>query len=83
MPSPLNIWTIADCPERGLPSRGRVRGNILVDRELIAAIKAVANMVPAHDAQVPTYLRMSGLRLGLLINFHARLPKDGMRRFVV
>jgi GxxExxY protein len=54
-----------------------------VDRQLIIEIKAVANILPAHDAQVLTYLRMSGLRLGLRFNFHARLLKDGLRRFVV
>ena len=59
------------------------RADILVDRQLIIEIKAVANILPAHDAQVLTYLRMSGLRLGLLFNFHARLLKDGLRRFVV
>jgi GxxExxY protein len=59
------------------------RADILVDRQLIVEIKAVANIVPAHDAQVLTYLRMSGLRLGLLFNFHARLLKDGLRRFIV
>ena len=59
------------------------RTDILVDRQVIIEIKAVANLLPAHDAQVLTYLRMSGLRLGLLFNFHARLLKDGLRRFVV
>jgi GxxExxY protein len=59
------------------------RADILVDRQLIIEIKAVANILPAHDAQVLTYLRKSGLRLGLLFNFHARLLKDGLRRFVV
>ncbi len=59
------------------------RADILVDRQLIIEIKAVANIVAAHDAQILTYLRMSGLRLGLLFNFHARLLKDGMRRFIV
>ena len=59
------------------------RADILVDRQVIIEIKAVVNLLPAHDAQVLTYLRMSGLRLGLLFNFHARLLKDGMRRFVV
>ena len=54
-----------------------------MDRQLIIEIKAVASILPAHDAQVLTYLRMSGLRLGLLFNFHARLLKDGLRRFVV
>ena len=39
------------------------RADILVDRRVIIEIKAVANLLPAHDAQVLTYLRMSGLRL--------------------
>ena len=52
-------------------------------RQLIVEIKAVASLIPAHDAQLLTYLRMSGLRIGLLLNFHARLLKDGLRRFVI
>ena len=59
------------------------RADILVDRQLIVEVKAVASIVPAHEAQLLTYLRMSGLRLGLLFNFHAKLLKDGMRRLVV
>ena len=59
------------------------RADILVDRQVVVEIKAVAQIVPAHDAQVLTYLRMSGLRVGLLFNFHARLLKDGIRRFVI
>ena len=54
-----------------------------MDRQVVIEIKAVASLLPAHDAQVLTYLRMSGLRLGLLFNFHARLLKVGLRRFVV
>ena len=59
------------------------RADILVARQVVVEIKAVAQFVPAHDAQVLTYLRMSGLRVGLLFNFHARLLKDGLRRFVL
>lgn len=59
------------------------RADILVERQLIVEIKALASLVPAHEAQLLTYLRMSGLRLGLLFNFHAKLLKDGMRRLVV
>ena len=40
------------------------RADILVDRQVIIEIKAAANLLPAHDAQLVTYLRMSGLRLG-------------------
>lgn len=59
------------------------RADILVDRQVVVEIKAVAKLVPAHDAQVLTYLRMSRLRVGLLFNFHARLLKEGLRRFVI
>ena len=59
------------------------RADILVDRQVVVEIKAVANLPPVNDAQVLTYLRMSGLRVGLLFNFHARLLKDGLRRFVI
>ena len=64
---------------RGVQFDEGFRADILVDRQLIIEIKAVANILPAYDAQVLTYLRMSGL----LFNFHARLLKDGLRRFVV
>ena len=60
-----------------------LRADILVDQQVILEIKAVAFLQPAHDAQVLIHLRMSGLRLGLLFNVHARLLKDGLRRFVV
>jgi hypothetical protein len=50
-----------------------------VDWQLIGEIKAVAAIAPARDAPVLTWLRMGGLRFGLLINFHARLRKDSLR----
>lgn len=59
------------------------RADILVDVAIILEIKAVAALLPAHEAQLPTYLRMSRIRVGLLMNFHATRLKDGLRRFVV
>jgi GxxExxY protein len=59
------------------------RADVLVNRRLIVEIKAVASLLPVHEAQVLTHLRMSGLRIGLLFNFHTRLLKDGLRRFVL
>jgi len=49
---------------------------------VILEIKAVPALLPAHDAQLQTYLRMSGIPVGLLLNFHAVRLKDGLRRFV-
>jgi GxxExxY protein len=46
------------------------------------AIKAVATLLPMHDQQLQTYLRMSGLPVGLLFNFNAVRLKNGLRRFV-
>ena len=59
------------------------RADIVVENTIILEIKAVASFVPAHDAQILTYLRMGQIRVGLLLNFHARRLKDGLRRFIV
>jgi GxxExxY protein len=54
----------------------------VVDETVILEIKAVPALLPAHDMQLQTYLRMSGFPVGLLFNFHAPRLKDGLRRFV-
>jgi GxxExxY protein len=58
------------------------RADILVEETVILEIKGVPALLPAHDMQLLTYLRMSGLPVGLLLNFHALRLKDGLRRFV-
>jgi len=68
---------------KGVPFEEGFRADILVERQVLIEVKGVGALAAAHDAQVLTYLRMSGLRIGLLFNFHARLLKDGLRRFVV
>jgi hypothetical protein len=46
-------------------------------------IKSVERLLPIHDAQVLTYLRLSGRKAALLMNFNVMLLKDGIRRFVI
>ena len=46
-------------------------------------VKSVEALSPIHEAQVLTYLKLSGLRLGLLINFNVVLLKQGIRRFAL
>ena len=58
------------------------RADILVADTVILEIKALPALLPAHDAQLQTYLRMSGIPVGLLLNFHAIRLKDGLRRFI-
>ncbi len=59
------------------------RADVLVEDDLLLEIKSVDSLSRLHDAQVLTYLRMTGRRIGLLLNFNALLLKDGMRRFVL
>jgi GxxExxY protein len=59
------------------------RADIVVERAIILEVKAVATLLPAHQTQLLTYLRMSGISVGLLMNFHAGLLKDGLLRLVL
>ncbi len=54
--------------------------NVLIDDVLVLEIKAVEKILPVHEAQLLTYLKLSGKKLGLLINFNADLLKNGLRR---
>jgi len=58
------------------------RLDMLVDEVLILEIKAVETVLPVHKAQILTYMRLSGCRYGLLINFNVRLLKNGIQRFI-
>ncbi len=58
------------------------RVDLLVDRELLLELKAVEALQPIHRVQVTTYLRLLHLPLGLLINFHAPLLKEGLHRIL-
>jgi GxxExxY protein len=59
------------------------RMDIVVQNQLIIEIKAVDRILPVHEAQMLTYLRLSRLRAGLLLNFNNVVLKDGLRRFVL
>lgn len=54
----------------------------LVVEAVIVEIKAVERLLPVHEAQILTYLKLSALPVGLLLNFNVPLMKDGIRRFV-
>jgi GxxExxY protein len=59
------------------------RIDLLVEDQVIVEVKAVDKLDPVHQAQLLTYLRLSGHRVGLLINFNARTIKDGLKRMVL
>lgn len=58
------------------------RLDLWVERKVIIEVKAVADLHPVHFAQMITYLKLTGNGLGLIINFHSALLKDGIRRVV-
>lgn len=60
-----------------------LRLDMLVDNRLILELKAVESLLPVHEAQLLTYLKLTGRRLGLLINFNVPLIKHGIRRLVL
>lgn len=57
------------------------RIDLLVEEQLILELKAVEQLANIHAAQLLTYMKLSGMRTGLLINFNVELLKDGIRRF--
>ena len=55
--------------------------DVIVERTVLLELKSVERILPVHEAQTRTYLRLSGYRTGLLMNFNTVLLKDGLRRF--
>jgi len=62
---------------------GEHRLDFLVEDAVVVELKSIERFDPIFEAQVLTYLRLSGKHRGLLINFHSRLLKDGVKRFVL
>ena len=58
------------------------RIDLLVEGLIVVEVKSVDSVVPIHEAQVMSYLKLSGCKLALLINFNVGMLKDGIRRFV-
>ena len=58
------------------------RIDLLVERKVIVEVKAVDRLTPVHMAQLLSQLRLKDLKLGLLINFHVKSLRDGVRRVV-
>ncbi len=58
------------------------RLDLVVEKRVILELKSIEAFSPVHEAVMLTYLRLSGFRIGLLINFNVSILKDGIRRFV-
>jgi GxxExxY protein len=59
------------------------RIDLIVDEAVVIEVKSVEALAPVHEAQLLTYLRLSGRRLGFLINFNVLLLKQGLKRMIL
>lgn len=58
------------------------RMDVVVEESVIIEIKAVERIVPVHEAQLLSYLKLTGIKVGLLLNFHVPVLKSGIKRIV-
>ncbi|MBF8264687.1 MAG: PDDEXK 3 family protein, partial [Dehalococcoidia bacterium] len=58
------------------------RIDMLVEGKIVVELKAVEKLVSIHEAQLLSYLKLSGRKVGLLINFNVKVLKDGVKRLV-
>lgn len=59
------------------------RMDLVVDKRVVVELKCVDKVLPVHQAQLLTYLRLADLKVGLILNFHAERLMDGFRRMVL
>ncbi len=59
------------------------RLDFLIENSLIIELKSCERILPIHEAQILTYLKLSNIKTGLLVNFNNKLIKDGIKRFSI
>jgi len=67
----------------GVKLEAGYRLDMVVEDTVVVELKAIEALAPIHQAQIISYLKLSGKPIGLLINFHSLHLKDGIKRFVV
>ena len=67
----------------GLRLESGLRLDLLADDSVVVELKAVEQMLPVFEAQLLSYLKLTNLRLGLLINFNVPLIKQGIKRIII
>lgn len=61
----------------------QLRLDLIVENQIVVELKSSEKIIPLYEAQLLTYLKISGLPLGLLLNFNSTLMKDGIRRIIL
>jgi GxxExxY protein len=68
---------------KGIQLECGYRIDLVVNDTVIVEIKTVDKLVPVHEAQLLTYLKLSGIRIGLLVNFHSSVIRNSIKRMVL
>ena len=68
---------------KGLALESGFRADLIVENKVLVELKSIDQLLPVHTAQVLTYLKLTGLRTGLLINFNVQLLKNGIKRLSI
>jgi len=68
---------------KGVKLNAGYRLDLVVEKEVIVELKCVEKILPIHGAQLLTYMRLSGIHTGLILNFFTPLMKDGIKRMVL
>ena len=68
---------------KGIDLDGGYRIDFMIDKKVILELKAIEEVLPVHEAQLLTYLKLTGIRVGLLINFNVPVLKNGIYRRVL
>lgn len=76
-----------ECPlpviYKGINIECGYRIDILVENSIVLELKSIEQLMPIHEAQLLTYMKLAGLKQGFLINFNVRLLKNGIKSFVI
>lgn len=68
---------------KGIKVDAGYRIDLVVDEKVIIELKAVESIIPVHEAQLLTYMKLTGIRVGMIMNFHVPVLKDGIKRMVL
>lgn len=68
---------------KGIRLDAGYRIDIIVENNIILELKSVEKILPIHEAQILTYMKLAEVKVGLLINFNVLKVKDGIKRFVL
>lgn len=79
---PFERQTLVPVTYKGVHLDSNLRLDLLVASSVVVEVKAVESLLSIHEAQLLTYLRLGGWKLGLLINFNVPLLRKGLRRIV-